>query len=76
VAAPAHRLALEANKVEGMRKRLVALNPFEVLARGYAVVTRQSDGSLIRSVGQAKENEVIEVRVSDGQFDASIVNRK
>ena len=75
VAASAHRLALEAEKVAGLGKRLVALSPFEVLARGYAVVTRSADGSLIRSVGQVKENEVIEVRVSDGQFGA-VVKRK
>jgi exodeoxyribonuclease VII large subunit len=75
VAAPAHRLALEAEKVAGLGKRLVALSPFEVLARGYAVVTRPADGSLIRTVGQAKENEAIEVRVSDGQFGA-VVKRK
>jgi exodeoxyribonuclease VII large subunit len=59
-----------------MGKRLVALNPFEVLARGYAVVMRQADGSLIRSVGQAVTGEEIEVRVSDGNFNAKIVNRK
>ena len=69
------RLAIEAEKVAGLGKRLVALSPFEVLARGYAVDTRSADGSLIRSVGQVKENEQIEVRVSDGKFDA-IVNRK
>lgn len=74
-AAPAHRLALEAEKMTGLGKRLAALSPFGVLARGYAVVTRQADGSLIRSVGQVKENEVIEVRVSDGQFGA-VVKRK
>jgi exodeoxyribonuclease VII large subunit len=74
--AQSHRLALEAGKIEGMGKRLVALNPFEVLARGYAVVMRQADGSLIRSVGQAVTGEEIEVRVSDGNFNAKIVNRK
>lgn len=74
-AAQTHRLALEAEKIAGLEKRLVALSPFEVLARGYAVVTRPADGSLIRSVGQAKENEPIEVRVSDGKFRA-IVHRK
>lgn len=73
--AQAHRLALEASGLEGLGKRLVALNPFEVLARGYAVVTRQTDGSLIRSVDQAGAGEDIQVRVSDGQFDARIENR-
>ena len=75
VAAPAHRLALEAEKVAGLGKRLVALNPFEVLARGYAVVTRQADGRLIRKVSQVKADEQVEVRMSDGQFGAT-VNRK
>ena len=41
--AQAHRLALEANQIEGFRKRLEALNPLQVLERGYAVVTRQAD---------------------------------
>jgi len=72
VAAPAHRLALEAEKVAGLGKRLVALSPFEVLARGYAVVTRPADGSLIRSVGQVNPKEEIEVRVSDGKFGAEV----
>lgn len=75
VAAPAHRLALEAEKVAGLGKRLVALSPFEVLARGYAVVTRPADGSLIRSVGQVKADEQIEVRVSDGKFGAVVKHK-
>jgi len=74
-AASAHRLALEAEKVAGLGKRLVALSPFEVLARGYAVVTRPADGSLIRSVGQVNGDEQIQIRVSDGKFDA-VVKRK
>ncbi len=75
-AAQTHRLALEASQIRGMGKRLIALNPFEVLARGYAVVTRQVDGNLIRKVEQAKVSDEIQIRVSDGQFDAKIANRK
>ncbi len=71
-AAQTYRLALEASRIEGMGKRLVALNPYEVLARGYAVVTRQADGNLIRKVAQAKAGEAIQVRVSDGQFGAQV----
>jgi exodeoxyribonuclease VII large subunit len=76
LAAQTHRLALEASQIRGMEKRLVALNPFEVLARGYAVVTRQADGSLIRKVKQAAVGGEIQIHVSDGQFDAKITNRK
>lgn len=71
-AAQSHHLALEVSGLRGMNKRLEALNPFQVLARGYAVITHQTDGSLIRSVAQAKTGADIRVRVSDGQFDARI----
>ena len=70
--AEAHRLALEANQIEGFGKRLEALNPLQVLERGYAVVTRQVDGKLIRKAKQVKSKDEIHVRVSDGGFDATV----
>ena len=72
LAAQSHRLVLEASRLEGLGKRLDALNPFQVLARGYAVVTRPADGSLIRKVGQVKAGEEIQIRVSDGEFNAQV----
>ncbi|HEX2697814.1 MAG TPA: exodeoxyribonuclease VII large subunit [Anaerolineales bacterium] len=69
-----HRLALEASQIEGLGKRLEALSPLKVIARGYAVVTRQKDGLVIRKVAQAKDG--IRVRVSDGEFDAQVVDHK
>jgi len=71
-AAQVHRHALEASRLRGMEKRLEALSPFQVLARGYAVVTRAADGSLVRNAGQAKAGEKIQVRLADGQFDARV----
>lgn len=70
--AQAHRLALEANQMESFRKRLDALNPLQVLERGYAVVTRQADGKVIRKAKQVKSKDGIHVRVSDGSFDATV----
>ena len=70
--AQAHRLALEANQIEGFRKRLEALNPLQVLERGYAVVTRQTDKKLISKIKQIKSKDEIHVRVSDGSFDATV----
>ncbi len=69
-AGEAYRLALETSRLAGLGKRLEALNPLQVLARGYAVVTRQKDGALVRKVAQAKDG--IRVRVSDGEFDAEV----
>ena len=70
--AQVHRLALEANRIQGFGKRLDALNPLQVLERGYAVVTRQVDGKVINKTKQVKSKDGIHVRVSDGSFDATI----
>jgi exodeoxyribonuclease VII large subunit len=74
-AGQAHRLALEGSRLEGLQKRLEALNPAGVLERGYAIVTRAKDGALIRKAGQAKGGERIRVRVSDGEFGANVVEQ-
>jgi exodeoxyribonuclease VII large subunit len=73
--AQAHRLALEASGLGGMGKRLEALNPFQVLARGYAVVTRPADGSLVRSVEDVRAGEGLRVRVSDGEIEGTVTGK-
>jgi exodeoxyribonuclease VII large subunit len=73
--AQVHRLALEASRMNGMGKRLEALNPFQVLARGYAVVTRQADGSLVRSVEDVSAGDALRVRVSDGEVEGTVTGK-
>jgi exodeoxyribonuclease VII large subunit len=68
--AQAHQLALHRSELEGWRRRLQALSPVEVLKRGYAVVTRQENGEVIRRVRQAQDG--IRIRVADGSFDAEV----
>lgn len=72
-AGQAHILALAASELDGLNRRLGALSPLEVLARGYAVVTRRQDGKVVRKVAEARD--AIRVRVSDGEFDAQVVDR-
>ena len=62
-----HRLQLQSTHVKGMQKRLTALSPHAVLARGYAVVTRKDDGNVVSRVAQASDE--MNVRVSDGEFE-------
>ena len=62
-----HHLQLQSAQVTGMQRRLQALNPMEVLRRGYAVLTRKDDGSVISRVAQAGDE--MKVRVSDGEFE-------
>jgi len=63
-----HRIRLQTKHFEGTQKRLAALSPLSVLGRGYAVVTRKDDGSVVSRVTQAVGE--MRVRVSDGEFEA------
>jgi exodeoxyribonuclease VII large subunit len=73
-AAAAHYLALQASALDGLQKRLEALSPTQVLARGYAVVRRRKDGAVVHRVSQARDGLLI--RVSDGEFEAEVPKTK
>lgn len=62
-----HRVQLQSSHVQGMTRRLEALSPLAVLARGYAVVTRKDDGKVVSRVADARD--AMKVRVSDGEFE-------
>lgn len=62
-----HRIQLQSARVDGISKRLNALNPAGILARGYAIITRKSDGKIVGKVSQAHGE--MNVYVSDGEFE-------
>ncbi len=62
-----HRFQLQSSHVKGLTRRLEALSPLAVLARGYAVVTRTEDGRVVSRVAQVSDD--MKVRVSDGEFE-------
>ena len=64
-----HRIQLQSAQVKGMTRRLEALSPLAVLARGYAVVTRKEDGKVVSRVSQAGSE--MKVRVRDGEFEVT-----
>jgi len=69
-----HRVQLQSTHMQGMKRRLEALSPLAVLARGYAVVTRKNDGKVVSRVVDA--NGQLQVRVSDGTFDVEVSSGK
>ena len=71
-----HQISLETERVSSFSRRLDSLNPLRVLKRGYAVITKQMDGTLISQIGQANPGDGIKVRVSDGAFDAFVSKEK
>ncbi len=72
-AAQDHRQEVMQTKLKGLNRRLGALNPQAVLARGYAIVTRSHDRKIIGSVAEAKEGEGLKIRIKDGEFDAKVI---
>lgn len=66
VSALTHRIQLQSARVDGISKRLGALNPAGILSRGYAIITREADGKVVSQVSQAQGD--MTVRVSDGEF--------
>jgi len=62
-----HRIQLQSASVDGISKRLQALNPTGVLARGYAIITRKEDGRIVSKMSHAQGE--MTVRVSDGEFN-------
>lgn len=71
-----HRLALEQSRLTGWKRRLEALSPLAVLGRGYALVSRQSDGTTVSQVHQAISGDALQIRVSDGAFAAVVSKQK
>ncbi len=54
----------------GMQAKLVALSPDGVLARGYAVVSR--DGQVVSAADQVQPGQRVDVRVRGGRFGARV----
>jgi len=71
-----HRVQLQSTHIRGMKRRLEALSPLAVLKRGFAIVTRKDDGSLVSRLAQAKPGQQVNIRISDGQLDAEIIDQK
>jgi exodeoxyribonuclease VII large subunit len=64
-----HGLVLRRERVRSLAAQLNAYNPLNVLARGYAVVRKES-GEVVRSVAQVTADERLTIRVSDGELNA------
>lgn len=66
-------LERRASSVRHASARLDALSPLKVLARGYAIATR-NDGKAIAGIDDVRAGDAIHVRVSDALIDASVTD--
>jgi exodeoxyribonuclease VII large subunit len=59
-------------QLENLRRSLQSLNPIAVLNRGYAIVTREIDGNVVKNASHIGIDEDIHIQVSQGSLDARI----
>lgn len=62
---------LRRGELTGATRHLDALNPQATLARGYAIVREKESGRVVKLRSQVRGRKEIEVRVSDGEFEAT-----
>jgi exodeoxyribonuclease VII large subunit len=68
-------LALQKSRLGGVEKALNAVNPLATLARGYAIVT-DSQGSVVRRVGDAAPGDVVNIRLHDGSLTTTVTDQQ
>lgn len=73
VTAMKNYLRSEMTLLHACEKRLMALNPHQILNRGYALV-QDASGGLVTSTQQVKLDEKLSVRLKDGRFGARVTD--
>jgi len=64
------QLEAAARRLQLVEGRLDALDPRNVLSRGYVLVTRPADGALLPTAEQAEREEALDIRFADGTLRA------
>lgn len=62
-------LTFQASRIDRIQAMLTALDPQAMLRRGYAQITRASDGNLISRARQAVPEDRLHARFADGSLD-------
>ena len=70
----AHLLTLNAERVQGLRLRLDSLSPRDTLRRGYAIVQRKDDGSVISASSEVATGDDIDITLTDGELEAKVTS--
>ncbi len=71
-----HRsMDLRAERLSTRMAALNAANPAAILARGYAIVTRSEDGTIVRNEKDAKPGVGVTIRLESGELKARIEDK-
>ena len=72
-AAMGRQLQRDALHLRGLARSLEAVSPLATVARGYSILTRAVDGTLVRSTLQVQAGDTLHARVDDGVLDVQVV---
>jgi exodeoxyribonuclease VII large subunit len=65
-------LQTHARRIDLFAARLHAINPAEVLKRGYSLTTHKKTGQIIRDPSQVKPGETLLTRLANGQIESTV----
>jgi len=68
-----HILSLRGERLQGMALRLHSLSPLLTIARGYAIVRRDTDDTIITSTRQAQPGATLTIQVTDGHIPVKVL---
>ena len=66
------RRQLGQNRLNALRRTLVATGPENTLQRGYAIVSREDDGKIVRDAGEVRSGDALEARLATGTIKALV----
>jgi exodeoxyribonuclease VII large subunit len=67
-----HSISLRSERLRGLALQLHSLSPLLTIARGYAVVRREEDQSIISSVQQVQSGDQLTIQVQDGRIPVEV----
>jgi exodeoxyribonuclease VII large subunit len=71
-AKPALALKARRGNLRQLEKRLNALGPAQVLARGYSITTDAATGKVLRTTAKLQAGQKVKTRLTDGEFSSHV----
>ncbi|WP_422505979.1 exodeoxyribonuclease VII large subunit [Stenotrophomonas sp. GZD-301] len=68
----ARHLQRDGLRLRALARSMEAVSPLATVARGYAILTREDDGSLVRSPLQVRPGDALTARVQDGAIQVVV----
>ncbi|WP_102944591.1 exodeoxyribonuclease VII large subunit [Stenotrophomonas sp. VV52] len=74
-AAMARQLQRDTLRLRALARSMEAVSPLATVARGYAILTREDDGRLVRSPLDVAPGDALKARVQDGVIEVVVADR-